>query len=224
MTRRLTREEIENLALERNHELLCENFEQEYKNVHSPMRFRCLTCDTEFVTTVHSYKNAKRTGCPTCKKEAISKAQTGKIVSEETRKLIGEKASERPGSLLNVKGAAHPSYKGGYGRDFKKPSTLDYDWLQGVKKRCKYSCVITNSKTDLVCHHLEGWNINPELRYVITNGICIRKDLHKEFHDLYKYGNNTEQQFAEYCQTKHNIDWYERKKELGQSSAELSSE
>jgi len=35
MTKKLTREQIDNIALERNHELICKNFDQEYKNVHS---------------------------------------------------------------------------------------------------------------------------------------------------------------------------------------------
>jgi len=33
--KKLTREQIDNIALERNHELICKNFDQEYKNVHS---------------------------------------------------------------------------------------------------------------------------------------------------------------------------------------------
>jgi len=215
MTKKLTQAELEQLAKERNHALICSDFSNEYKNVHSTMKFRCLTCNTEFKSTVHSYKNAKKTGCPTCKKESISTAQTNKIVSEQTRKLIGTKVSARPGSLVNVKGENHPRYKGGYGRDTTRPSTVDYEWMNAVKKRCNFSCVITGSKTNIVCHHLEAWNSRPELRYVISNGICLRRDLHKEFHDLYKYGNNTEEQFADYCQKKHSIDWYKLKKKLG---------
>lgn len=172
------------------------------------MKFKCLTCNTDFNTTVKSYKNAKKTGCPNCKKLIASKTHTNKIVSEKTRALIGQKAHQRPGSLLNVTGENHPRFKGGYARDQVNRSTKDYLWLNGVKKLCKNTCVLTGTTTNLVCHHLEAWNSCPERRYDITNGVCINKVIHKEFHDLYHYGNNTEAQFAEFCQIKYNVDWY----------------
>ena len=120
------------------------------------MKFKCLTCHANFETTVHSYKNAKKTGCPTCKQLITSKTHSGKIISKETRLLIGQKASQRPGSLLGVTGENHPRFSGGYGRDFNNRSTLDYKWINEIKHLFQRSCALTGSKTELVCHHLEG--------------------------------------------------------------------
>jgi hypothetical protein len=136
--------------------------------------------------------------------------------------LIAQKAKGRPGSLLNVTGKNHPSYKGGYGRDKNERSTLDYSWINAIKKVFNKTCVLSRVKTNLVCHHLDGWNLFPERRYDISNGVCIQKDLHKEFHNLYGYGNNTEAQFAEYCKIKHNVDWYLLKETYGNHQPSLA--
>ena len=221
MSQKLTEEKLMSFAKERNHTLICMDFEKTYKNVHSKLTFKCLTCGTEFESSVHSYKNAKKTGCPGCKKITTSKIHKGKVLSQETRALIGEKASQRPGSLLNVKGENHPAFKGGYGRDKHQRSTLDYIWINAVKKAFGKMCVLSAKKLDLVCHHLDGWNLFPDRRYDIRNGVCIHKDLHKEFHNLYGYGNNTEAQFAEYCQMKHNVDWYVLKETYGNHQPSL---
>lgn len=212
MSKKLTEEQFKKLVAERNHLLLCKDFSKEYQNVKSKMEFKCLTCETQFTTTVHSYRNAKKTGCPGCKKIVASKTHSGKIVSEQTRALIGQKASQRPGSLRNVTGEAHPRYKGGYSRDKDKRSNDDYVWINSVKKIYNKTCVVTGAKQNLACHHLEGWNICPERRFDVNNGVLLRKDLHKEFHKIYGFGNNTEVQFADYCQKFHNINWYELKK------------
>nr|QIA47037.1 putative site-specific DNA endonuclease [Colemanosphaera charkowiensis]QIA47076.1 putative site-specific DNA endonuclease [Colemanosphaera charkowiensis] len=218
MTQRLTKETLEQLATERNHVLLSTDFEQEYKSVKSVMKFKCLTCNTEFQCTVHSYKNAKKTGCPTCKKLTASNMHKGKVVSEQTRALIRKKASEHPGSLLGVTGENHPRYKGGYGRDKNQRSNADYIWINAVKKLYNRTCVLTGVKTKLVCHHLEGWNICLERRYDISNGVCITEDVHKKFHNFYGYGNNTEVQFAEFCEKNFNINWYALKERYLTSS------
>lgn len=68
-------------------------------------------------------KPQKKTGCPECKKIKTSQTHKGKILSNKTRALIGEKASQRTGSLKNKFGENHPCFKGGYGRDKKTRST-----------------------------------------------------------------------------------------------------
>ena len=106
MSQKLTRVHIEELTLSRNHVLITPNFEEVYKNVKSTLMFQCLTCQSTFECTVHSYKNAKKTGCPECKKLKTSQTHQGKQVSKETRALIGEKARQRPGSLKDKFGGA----------------------------------------------------------------------------------------------------------------------
>lgn len=224
MSNKLTFNDINKIASERNHILLTKDLEKNYKDINSLIELNCLTCNTMFKTTLRSYKNAKKTGCPNCKKIIVSNTHKGKIVSNETRILIGEKAKKRPGSLTNVVGKNHPRYKGGYGRDKNNRSNLDYVWINGVKKLCNKTFVLTGVKTHLICHHLEGWNHCLEKRYDISNGVCLSKDVHSKFHNNYGYGNNTETQFTEFCQKYYNIDWSILKENLWQSSAKLSSE
>jgi hypothetical protein len=216
MSRKLTKEDLQKIANERNHTVIV--FEN-YQNVKSDVTIQCCTCDTIFTTSVHSYKNAKKTGCPECKKRIASETHKGKMTSEQTKQKIGEKAKQRPGSLTGKTGSLHPRSKGGLARDFKNPSTADYAWKTGVRKRCCYTCVIFLEKQKrgqkgFVCHHLNSYDIYVEQRYLIENGVYLTRKIHKEFFDLYGYANNTESQFVEFCQLHYNFDWFERKKEL----------
>lgn len=216
MTQKRTQQDLRELAQKRNHTLISA---EGYTSVHSLIKIRCETCKNEWETKAHSYINAKKTGCPECKKVAISNVHQGKTVSPATRAKISAQAQGRPGSLTGVTGPQHPAYKGGYGRDLKNPSTKDYVWKNGVRERCNYTCVITGEKNKnngpgFACHHLESYNTNPSLRYDIENGVYLKKEIHQHFHKLYKSGNNTEEQFAEYCKVHHDFDWNERKREL----------
>jgi len=100
-------------------------------------------------------------------------------------------------------GKVHPSYKHGMGknRDYE-PEKRDA-WIMGVKqkvracalKRCKatlpnFRCFITGEtrKDYLACHHLNAWNWCVEGRYDINNGICISKEIHQHFHQIFGYG------------------------------------
>lgn len=151
MSRKTTRADVMLLASTRNHELLnSEEFESTYKDVHSKLSFKCNTCGATFTTTLHSYKNAKKTGCPGCKDITTQETHTGKIVSTETRAKIGGKASQRVGSLTGKTGPAHPRYTGGSARDDQFGSNADYAWKNAVKKRYKRTCVLTGIKEPIV--------------------------------------------------------------------------
>lgn len=121
------------------------------------------------------YKYAPGTGCTECKKIIASKTHTGKIISKETRSKIGQKASQRPGSLTGKFGETHPRFKGGSARDDDFGSKADYNWKNAVRKRCKDRCVITGiyatSNKRHQCHHLYSFDSHKNLRYEPLNGI-----------------------------------------------------
>ena len=156
-----------------------------------------------------------RSGCPKCKKTITSITHKNKITTLETRKLIGLKASQRVGSLLGRIGKNHPAWKGGYARDFRNPSTQDYSWKKNVLKVYNYKCALTLCTSNLVCHHLNGWNAYPEQKFDISNGVVITREIHSKFHTAYKFGSNTEIQFIQFCSFEYNIDWLTLKKQYG---------
>jgi hypothetical protein len=216
MSKKLTLEDFQKFADKRNHTVI--SFEN-YQDVHSNIPMYCKTCNTCFVTTVHKYKSATVTGCPECKRISTSKTHKNKVTSEETKNKISEKAKKRTGSLLGRTGNRHPRYKGGLARDFKNPSNSDFAWKNAVRKRCKYKCVITGDKISsggrFACHHLNSFDIFEDQRYLPENGVLLKREIHSLFHTNYKFGCNTEAQFAEFCKKFYNINWEDRKKKLG---------
>lgn len=102
------------------------------------------------------------------------------------------------------------------------------DWKNESMKNCNYKCFLTGERFQVIHHvyglnlilneTLEELNINvketmddytqEELRDILDIfrikqdsyplGICLKEDLHKLFHKIYGYGNNTEAQWSEF--------------------------
>lgn len=70
-------------------------------------------------------------------------------------------------------------------------------FTKNVLCRDNYICQKCGSKADVV-HHLDGYNWCIDRRFDETNGISLCKTCHKNFHAMYGYGNNTENQFFEW--------------------------
>ena len=71
-------------------------------------------------------------------------------------------------------------------------------WRKDVYKRDGYRCVICDRKngTRIEAHHIVSWNANRDLRVDVNNGTTMCVDCHKEFHSVYGYGKNTEDQWT----------------------------
>lgn len=101
-------------------------------------------------------------------------------------------------------------------------------WQLESMKHCDYKCVVTNGEFDHIHHLYPFRkiidevfeNLNLDQRRKVADyteedfnrikdemhrlhkeygfGVCLRKDIHKLFHDLYGYTNNTPEQFEEF--------------------------
>lgn len=216
ISRKLTYQDLQNLAETRNHTVV--SFEN-YQNVRSKIIIHCQTCECTWETTVHNYKYGPKTGCPECKKRIASQTHKGKVTTEETKSKIGLKAKQRPGSLTGKTGNLHPRFKGGLARDLRNPSNADFAWKTGVRKRCGHRCVISLEKVKrsgagFACHHLNSFDLFEDQRYLLENGVYLKREIHSQFHQEYGFGNNTEAQFVEFCLKFYNINWQDRKKQL----------
>ena len=105
-------------------------------------------------------------------------------------------------------GKKHPSYNPNEEHDNVR-TTPEYAITKlNVHERDKYTCVSCGKKIyDPVFHHLYSVNTHKELACKIDNGVTLCKKCHKNFHNIYGYGNNTPAQFIDYI--KRELDWLE---------------
>ncbi len=81
------------------------------------------------------------------------------------------------------------------GRNYKEY----VEWRTKVYVRDDYTCHINGKKgVYLIAHHLESYDVNIDLRLVVSNGITMSRKIHTLFHNTYGYGNNTTAQFQEF--------------------------
>lgn len=69
-------------------------------------------------------------------------------------------------------------------------------WADEVKKR-DGCCRITGRTYELEAHHLYSQNKYPKLKYYLSNGVTLNKEIHVLFHILYGI-SNTDKQFKEF--------------------------
>ena len=76
------------------------------------------------------------------------------------------------------------------------------EWRIAVWARDKNLCKVCNTRQKvMIAHHLDGFNIFPEKRFNVDNGVTLCDRHHIAFHTNYGFGNNTKSQFEEYLET-----------------------
>ena len=73
-------------------------------------------------------------------------------------------------------------------------------FIKSVLARDNYTCQCCGkiSASNLVVHHLDGYNWCKEKRTDVTNGITLCDNCHNNFHSIYGHGNNTRQQYEDW--------------------------
>lgn len=132
----------------------------------------------------------------------------------------------------NRRGENSPLWKGGTSplREYLRTSIAP--WKRDSKKACQYKCFITGDRFDDIHHiygfefifqetfELEKLPIHDEinkysdsellrlekrcldLHYKYELGVCLTRKTHDEFHKIYKYGQNTPEQWEEFLEMK----------------------
>ena len=68
---------------------------------------------------------------------------------------------------------------------------------------------VRNVAGKLCSHHLEDWHSNEDLRYDVSNGVCLCESCHREFHyDYMKHSKHkcTEDDYLDFKEVKEKYD------------------
>lgn len=139
-------------------------------------------------------------------KKAISIAMSGennprlgKHHSIKTKKMIGDGNRGKNNGMFGKFGASHPGWKGNKRisqyNEYLRKSLKFREWRREVFERDNYTCQNCHREGgNLEPHHIESFDINPKLRFKISNGITFCEDCHTEFHCEFGFGKNNKEQ------------------------------
>ena len=176
-----------------NKELPLDNF-----NVRKGKPFSwCKECEREYNNNRYNHI------CIDCGKEFRSGRKNSKICIECKNKIFAQRGKEILNNLnSNQYGSNNPNWNPNLTeeeRKNKRDNKTYREWRTKVFERDCWTCQITGIKgKKIVAHHLQSYANNKELRYDINNGVTITEDIHRLFHKIYGYLNNTKEQFEEF--------------------------
>ena len=155
---------------------------------------KCDYCGKEF-EKLHS--QVKRSVHHFCSKECKSKWQEDNLYGENNPNY---------GNTGVITGEKHPRWNPNLTQEERERGRKieGYsEFIKNVFERDNYTCQVTGIRGgDLVVHHLYSYNKYRCLRTAIENGVTVSKEIHKEFHNIYGYGNNTEEQWNEFIENR----------------------
>jgi hypothetical protein len=115
-----------------------------------------------------------------------------------------------PDKKSRKSGKDHKNFKHSFGKTRNFDPKQYAAWKEDVLQRYNFCCFVTgeNKKTLRSCHHLNSWDVHPEQRYFLQNGVVLQKSIHVAFHKEYGAGNTTTQQFEKFLAKKYKLFSY----------------
>jgi 5-methylcytosine-specific restriction endonuclease McrA len=111
--------------------------------------------------------------------------------SKETlKKLVDSHTGEKN---VNWKGGITPKNK------LIRSSAQYKQWREDILKHNSFICQNCGQLGgDLIAHHINNFAENEDKRFLLSNGITLCINCHKDFHFTYSYRNNTLEQLVEF--------------------------
>lgn len=185
--------------------------------------YRCSVCNRERLTGIHNYLQLKAS-CHKCNGTIILNGQPNwPFVVKNLAKTRNQTIIYEDCNFLNVKSGkvsyfcnicnrgdliglnSYLRQKSGCRFSHDKEvinRTALHLWKKAVRLNYGYLCAFTgerSSKEDkVICHHIVGFAISPELRKLPANGILMKASIHKKFHAEWGYGCNTHHQLERF--------------------------
>lgn len=155
-------------------------------------QWHCICSCGNKVTVAGSSLTSERTkSCGCLRKETVQK-------SLEAYRRRKPTAVTRQKMKEAKQGSKHWNWKGGVTpANQRERATASYrEWRTAVFDRDQYTCQRCLIKGGiLIAHHIEAFNVNPELRTSVDNGSTLCEECHEDFHHQYGKGDNTREQF-----------------------------
>lgn len=177
---------------------------KEYKTNFSPQKYCSQECKAEHQKTIlcgdgNPAWNSQEVKCEYCGK--LLQRCSSRMKSTQHHFCSQECKAEWQHE--NLCGENNPFYDSSISKEDRENGRLidGYNyWRYEVYKRDKFTCQCCgdNKGGNLVAHHLNGYNWDKEHRIDVNNGVTLCKSCHKDFHDLYGYGDNTKEQYIEF--------------------------
>lgn len=143
-------------------------------------------CGIEKIIFGAHLRNGNTKSCGCLNRERVSEANSGKNNSNYGKDFSGLNNPNYNPNITNEerqRGRFYPEYR---------------EWHKAIFERDNYTCQCCGRcGGNLVAHHLESYNNNPELRTLLENGIILCEECHRNFHHQYGY-TCTRGQFEEF--------------------------
>lgn len=152
----------------------CELLELEYKNVLTPMKYRCECGSIDKISFAHFKNGDFCHSCAIKKRSGTNHYKYNPNLTDEERMYNDTRTD-----------------KAEYRR-----------WRKEIFKKDNYTCQKCFTRGCLLnAHHIRNWIDNIDERYEISNGITFCKVCHDEFHSAYGKKSNNKEQINEFIST-----------------------